>query len=420
MKKIWVFIALFFVAGSLQAQWDSVGFVPLNTVLTSPSVGYYYDHYYEEGKTSSNPKSIGYLYKSVDMWKTWSLIRTIGSWLDPGSITDVQFNNDSNGYMCSYVCGMGGLAQTADGGATWKSIAGGEPDISYSFLRTDYGYCQAWGPYGYGFYLYDHGNYSVQDSTGPGIRWLKSILFINDSTGFLIKYLPKPSLYRTEDYGKSWTKLYISDSSWTLPRLSFPDKFHGFFLNDSNYLFFSDDMGKTWNPVGQIPLQTVNDIFFLTPTTGWVAGPAGKILKTASGGMSWQVVPSGVSSNIVRIKFFSDTIGYFLTRIGPSWSDTYVLYRTHEGPWAIPETTKTKPVRILQNPVRSTLILSVNDPQAMISSLEIIDMKGKIVYHSDVVTEEINVSSFPSGLYFLRYTYNGVTYAEKVVKMADF
>lgn|GEM_PF-1214021 len=419
MKKIlYPLVCFLFGYEAIMAQWDSVGQVEPNIVFTSPHVAYYY--YNETGGTPSNPTGIGHLYKSTDTWNTWTEIYSIGSWTpwNVGRIWGLQFINDSVGCICSNLMSYGGLSHSTDGGASWKSIAGGLSDIPFSFLRADYGYYKAYGPAGNGFYLYDHGQSTKQDSTFAGVNYLLDILlFINDSIGFLIPHCYSPQVYRTIDYGKTWE---LSGDAGIAKKIIFPHMSKGFYLNTSSDLYSTTDLGATWTLVGRIPLSPVIDLFFLDSLTGWAAGNDGQILKTTSGGVSWEVVPAASTDDITRIQFFSESIGYYISIHHYQSSEAkYILYRTHAGPWGIIQTDIRRPLKIVQNPVRSKLVLSFNTADQQITFIDIVTLKRQVVFHSDKFLREIDVSSFAPGIYFLRYKTLQGTFSEKFIVPFD-
>lgn len=423
MNKIIIAVIAFLLSGKiLLAQWDSLGYSTLNHQFTSPMIGYYF--YNESGGSPSNPYGTGYLLKSIDGWNTWTQIYQIGSGDNPnvGFIDAIMFLNDTVGYMAAYYNGIGGLSQTSNGGLSWGTFIGGnEPPIHFSFLRADYGYAKIWGPPGYGLYLYDDGQKTLQnDSFVNSIYSIRTLMFINDSTGFLVPAWNNPPVYRTSDYGKTWQ--LTGDSSWACSKVVFPEDKKGYYLNSAlintkqaNMLYSSSDMGATWSFVGEIPITKVNDLFFLNQDTGWAAGINGKIMKTTTGGLSWEEVPAYNADDIVRIRFFTENIGYYNTlKVYNNFPFSF-LYRTQAGPWGVEDQKYPEPIRIVQNPVSSRLLLQTDIPDADIMSLDIITLTGNAVYHSTSFTHQIDLSFLAPGLYLLRYQYQGRYFIEKFI-----
>jgi photosystem II stability/assembly factor-like uncharacterized protein len=75
--------------------------------------------------------------------------------------------------------------------------------------------------------------------------------------------------------------------------------------------------------------SSLNGIFFTDASTGYIAGDAGKILKTTNGGTNWNSLTSGTTSFLYSVSFPSASIGYVVggsgtirktTNGGTNWS----------------------------------------------------------------------------------------------------
>ena len=60
-----------------------------------------------------------------------------------------------------------------------------------------------------------------------------------------------------------------------------------------------------------------------------------------------------------------------------------------------------------------TIELARNDNAEMV----IMDMNGKIIYLKEITdgTEQVDISKYPNGIYFIRVTQRGITYHQKLV-----
>jgi hypothetical protein len=418
MKRIYCII-LILVSGidSVNAQWDSIGYINPTTFFTSPLVSYLYTNV--AGGTPSNPWEYGYLYKIVNdegtrIFQTGSEFPYVF-----GSILSFNFRNNDTGFVGFTYMNEANLVRTTDGGSSWDLITEYFGDnIIYSFLRTDYGYYfrpdLPTSDTTKGLTLFDNGLHSIQDSTFLDSLDVKSILFINDSTGFTLCGRFGYTMFRTFDFGKTWNETEYPLNK--LKKIFFPGNERGFLLDTANFLYSSTDLGATWSLIDSIPMEHVLDFYFLNPDTGWAAGSHGNIMKTTTGGMQWEIVQSPTINDIVQIRFFSPDVGYMITRYCQytNYCD-YQLYRTHSGPWGVGEKEATRPIRIIENPVRTKLRLTATTSSELISPVEIISTYGKVVYHSDNYSAEIDVSSLPAGLYFLRYSTNLTSYVLKFI-----
>lgn len=86
----------------------------------------------------------------------------------------------------------------------------------------------------------------------------------------------------------------------------------------------------TWNPTGSTPADRYDDVYFVSPDTGWAVGTslgAGRIYHTTNGGATWQVQKT-LNSYIRSIEFADKNIGY-AGALGQS--STNVLFKTSDG-----------------------------------------------------------------------------------------
>jgi len=418
MKKICcIGFILVFAITSVNAQWDSIGYINPTTVFTSPLVSYSFQNV--SGGAGSTGYEYGCFYKSVDDEGT--MLFQVGSEHSPMfycCILNFGFLNNDTGFV-GLVDNRTRLIRTTDGGSSWVQIISGYGyNVLYSFLRPEYGYYYMVGlsesDTTRGLTLFDHGSRSVQDSAFLDSLDVKSILFINDSTGFTLCGRYGKTMFRSFDYGKTWNASEYPLNK--LKKISFPDNSRGFLLDTANFLYSSSDLGATWNLIDSIPMEHVFDFYFLNPDTGWAAGSHGNIMKTTTGGMQWESVQSPTIKDIVQIRFFSPDVGYMFTRYCQYTNYChYQLYRTHSGPWGVGEKEAITTLRILENPVRTKLRLSATTSPELISPVEIISTYGKVVYHSNSYSAEIDVSSLPAGLYFLRYSTSRTPYVIKFI-----
>ncbi|MDX9788519.1 MAG: YCF48-related protein [Desulfobacterales bacterium] len=62
-------------------------------------------------------------------------------------------------------------------------------------------------------------------------------------------------------------------------------------VGERGYILVSEDNGKNWNQVENVPTQVMlTGVFFIDSQTGWAVGHDAVILRTTDGGKSWQKV----------------------------------------------------------------------------------------------------------------------------------
>ena len=68
-------------------------------------------------------------------------------------------------------------------------------------------------------------------------------------------------------------------------------------------LFFELNAQTGWNPQLSGTTNGLLSAHFIDPTTGWVVGEYGQILKTSNGGASWQSQSSGTFKWLYSVFF---------------------------------------------------------------------------------------------------------------------
>jgi photosystem II stability/assembly factor-like uncharacterized protein len=56
--------------------------------------------------------------------------------------------------------------------------------------------------------------------------------------------------------------------------------------------------------------QSISDIFFVNAQKGWLVGNSGMIMISTDGGVTWTAQNSGVTTNLQRVVFVNDQVGY--------------------------------------------------------------------------------------------------------------
>lgn len=96
----------------------------------------------------------------------------------------------------------------------------------------------------------------------------------------------------------------------------------------SNAVVYSSNDGKTWTLVtGPAVGVNLNTVEVVTPTTWWVGTANGKLFYTTNSGTSWtEATPDSSITNIPRIRFVDEIVGYFIATL----SGSNRMYRTSD------------------------------------------------------------------------------------------
>ncbi len=183
---------------------------------------------------------------------------------------DVVFPEDEN---LGYACGTCGVYKTTDGGEFWTK----QLEYQYGDFRE-----LAFTDNEFGLAL---NSYKLYITANGGIQWNE--ITVGDAWSFTacaapnrenIFVLAGGEVYKSTDYGETWTKKFQTDSFCA--ELQFIDQNNGFLSGKT--LFKTTDGGETWNeaPTG---INFLGKTFFFNDKTGYAISDL-SILKTENGG----------------------------------------------------------------------------------------------------------------------------------------
>ncbi|HSS20846.1 MAG TPA: YCF48-related protein [Pyrinomonadaceae bacterium] len=119
------------------------------------------------------------------------------------------------------------------------------------------------------------------------------------------------AIYTTRDSGTTWVKL-PAPTHFLLLGGTFIDENSGWLVGAGATILQTSDGGETWHQ-GRLPNNTntrFNATSFVSPTQGWAVGGDGTIYRTSNGGRTWQSQNSGVSADLLDVKFFDAAEGW--------------------------------------------------------------------------------------------------------------
>jgi photosystem II stability/assembly factor-like uncharacterized protein len=374
------------------------------------------------------------------------------------SLNSVYFIDPNNGYA---VGNQGTIVKTNDGGTTWNiQFSGTDQQLIYvcspeantvfviaangMILKSTDG-CTSWNVEfsgsGYNLtsvYFMDEnaifavgtfwdsavilsttngGTWNIQYSviTEWPVVWLTSVYFSDANTGYVVGGKAHANqtagiLLKTTDGGTTWD---------VLPAETFPlnsvfftgfDKGYiaGGFCNETGCtgeILKTSDGGATWTAQNIPPnTETLNSVFFPDGNTGYVAGDNGTIFKTTDGGTTWGYQSSNKNQNLNTIYFPNATTGYIV-------GDSGTILKTNGDaiPVGIDKKQQISSLKIYPNP--ATDLISIELPESgsnMNGTVSIYRMSGQELIQQQVQDSrtEINVSSLPKGIYFVRLVNN--------------
>ncbi|HEY3385138.1 MAG TPA: T9SS type A sorting domain-containing protein [Saprospiraceae bacterium] len=389
------------------------------------------------------------LLRSVDNGLTWQAA-TLPPSTGPKVITDLEMYDDLRGILtCRYESptnGTIGVLVTNDGGLSWEETAGIHQAMRFVVLGTngeawvsgdewvtgvkgyyrslDYG--ETWtnltsslDGYSHEFFNIDNsllitstfkglhppplGRYYINKSSDAGLTWdltvlpmyLGRIYFVTDSIGFGYDYDNSESgLYKTADGGDTWI---LVDSNIHVREISFFNSEIGWVSDRNGTVYSTSDAMQTYqktncagngisslNPISPKEVIAVSgkNIVFYKGFTGDVCSSLdedfdGYFGSTDCDDTNADIHPLGIE--IANNGIDEDCDGMDL------------ITQTHE--------IADKKISIYPNPASETLFITTDLSTEMLIS--IFDLTGQLI-HTQSGINEIDISSFPEGLYFIK------------------
>ncbi len=269
----------------------------------------------------------------------WQHIATIGNY----ELRAVKFFNEHTGI----VAGEGGIWRTTNSGLNWTSVWNVAGINSISFLDANTGLAAGDGgrmlktfdgglvwnvtvPISENMYAVDWGNATVCYAVGSLGRILKSTnsgnswytLSNNLTQDLIAVHMPDPG----NGYiaGGVTSELFGSTvnggSNWVYPlnqvgnnindMYCFPSFIKVILVGSNGRIRYSTNFGTSWLIASSGTTDSLNAVYFIDETTGYIAGNNGILLKSTSGGLNWSAQVSSSTSNLIGIYFINSATGW--------------------------------------------------------------------------------------------------------------
>jgi photosystem II stability/assembly factor-like uncharacterized protein len=125
---------------------------------------------------------------------------------------------------------------------------------------------------------------------------------------------------------QGWKKIESHTTEWLLA-ISFPSPTTGYIAGWSGTILKTTDGGQNWSRQTSGSYNVLHSIAFVSESTGYIAGEYGTILKTTDGGASWLDKSPGINEHLLCIDFVDQNHGFaggaaFLSTIdgGKTWN----------------------------------------------------------------------------------------------------
>ena len=252
---------------------------------SSGTMGWLHAVFFLNQKTGWAVGSKGALLTTVDGGLTWKIQQRPTE----DSLSDVYFSTEQNGWL---VCETNiyelktreaprtYLLRTDDGGLTWEKV-----DVNGDDTRT--------------------GNVDTR---------LTRVIFARGGRGWV--FGEAGTAYTTNDAGKTWKRVQLP-TRYLLLGGAFVDNDRGWLVGAGATILQTSDGGDTWHQSrltdangARVTGVRFNSASFVDNRLGWAVGTGGRILRTVNGGRTWQEQTSGVTVDLLDVKFLNDLEGW--------------------------------------------------------------------------------------------------------------
>ena len=258
----------------------------------------------------------GVLLATEDGGKTWK-VRPRPT---EDSLRDIYFADSNNGWiLCErnlYQLKSNSeprtyLMNTTDGGEKWQRVSIPRADVNARLVRA------VFSPSGRGWAFGEDG--VVFKSSAEGGKWtrlpsptrhlLLGGTFIDDNRGWLVG--AGATILQTSDGGETWHVSKLTETQGVrFNATSFIGNRLGWAVGSGGAVFRTVNGGRTWQAQRSGVSADLLDVKFLDALEGWAVGAEGTAIHTADGGLNWVKEPSATRHPIERVFFADRTHGW--------------------------------------------------------------------------------------------------------------
>jgi photosystem II stability/assembly factor-like uncharacterized protein len=129
-------------------------------------------------------------------------------------------------------------------------------------------------------------------------------------------------------YSQQWQQ--INSPTTNISKIIFTDKSHGFLLGKYDSIYFTSDMGYTWQLRYATGKQEYKSLNFTDSRHGYVIDSYKSIKRTADGGRSWEIskIELGTNDRLSDFYFLNGKTGWVVGGDLSSWYNHGFIYST--------------------------------------------------------------------------------------------
>ncbi|MBF6640804.1 T9SS type A sorting domain-containing protein [Flavobacterium sp. J49] len=363
---------------------------------------------------------------------------------------DIQFMNNNEGVMVGSGPTQSSIYYTSNRGNSWQRKALGSNSLYKSISMKQNGNGLVVGPTGYATttnfgqnwtsptpiqpsssaytkcWLKDNGDFFVGTNPGApindglikrsGTTWSQftnmiqvgEVKFANEQIGFAAVGTSTYSgmMWKTVDGGTTWNEVtsFIYGKVAEIQIVN-PNKIYVRNLGTGSWVY-TEDGGLTWNYVN---INFPQRFYFFDELNAYGINTNTKdVYKTEDGGQTWQIIISNDNTLCGNHLYV-----WFQDKIIHAGGELLVCVLEISPSLQVKPIVNTQKPKIVVYPNPSVGILNISE---FAKEIIFMDITGKTL-DSYQYTNEINISSFKKGIYFLKIiTEDGVSHVQKVIK----
>ncbi len=339
--------------------------------------------------------------KTITSGVNWTNMTLPTDWSPTNTRNSVRFLNLTTGFTV----GQGQeVSNTTTSGSTWAFLGGGITNLyDCYFTSASSGWVVGDIEVGYGF-LYNQFTSNLIQIPAIANKVLRGIYFANSTTGWVVG--DGGLVIKTINGGTAWTQ-QISSTINQLNKVMFTDANNGIAVGNSGTILKTTD-GSTWSSVTTSFTQNLKSVYYGSASEVWICGDQGLILHSINGGNNWSQEVSNITENLNAIH------GFGITDIWSCGNNGTIIYRS--GTTSVFDLQLTTNISIYPNPCTGKFSVK---GKSDIKTIEIYDVFGEKVYATSKFEQqksnEVDLSDFPKGIYFVKIYDKQKFYTEKIV-----
>lgn len=369
--------------------------------------------------------SVGYALSrsmgSADILKTYDGYNWETVFSQDTVISDIYVLNENNIYFASDYWdtldeNAGLFGKSHDGGTNWEIS-----DLGYTIIPKSLHFTSNTT----GFLLSSDGLYKTDDEGqnwykvhSDTLMWPITVYFSSYNNGYILEKSTDYShslLLRSEDGGNTWNHCKQFDSQF-LRSIFFLDDSTGYVITSNyldSYLYFTTNGGDSWD-TDTIEGVDLNNIFFNNDSVGCLVGSSGEILQTKDGGENWTINKTVTDNPLYGVYFKDNEIGYITGYRGTILYTDSCTTRLNENLFE----PKNSTLWIFPNPSSGKTNIAYSLDKISNVMIEVFNISGQSLKTINLNKQNkgkhkytLNTSDFDSGLYIVQLRINNNSYA---------